>query len=174
MGGVAALLHGEGAGGDPADGGGDRPDRRFRAGRGLREGRRALRGGRARPADRRDHGDQRLEPVRGDRTADPGPLHARRRQALNGGRRLRTYAGGRPRQQSLSGAPSYGSGSGRRPDSGQIRPSSRTASRSSVSSCTDASMRARENSLMSRPWTISYFPSFVVTGKEEMMPSGTP
>ncbi|CAM5446189.1 hypothetical protein SGRI78S_04069 [Streptomyces griseus subsp. griseus] len=56
----------------------------------------------------------------------------------------------------------------------QIRPSSRTASRSSVSSLTDASMRVRENSLMSRPWTISYFPSFVVTGKEEMMPSGTP
>ncbi|SCE09844.1 alkylhydroperoxidase AhpD family core domain-containing protein [Streptomyces sp. DvalAA-19] len=57
---------------------------------------------------------------------------------------------------------------------GQIRPSSRTASRSSVSSLTDASMRARENSLMSRPWTISYVPFFVVTGKEEMMPSGTP
>jgi hypothetical protein len=35
-------------------------------------------------------------------------------------------------------------------------------------------MRAREKSLMSRPWTISYLPSFVVTGKEEMRPSGTP
>ena len=35
-------------------------------------------------------------------------------------------------------------------------------------------MRARENSLMSRPWTISYLPSLVVTGKEEIRPSGTP
>ena len=55
-----------------------------------------------------------------------------------------------------------------------MRPRARTASRSSASSCTDASMRARENSLMSRPWTISYEPFFVVTGKEEMMPSATP
>ena len=39
---------------------------RLRAGRGVREGREALRGGRAGPADRRDHGDQRLEPLRRD------------------------------------------------------------------------------------------------------------
>ncbi len=56
----------------------------------------------------------------------------------------------------------------------QIRPRPRTASRSSSSSLTEASIRARENSLMSRPWTISYWPSLVVTGKEEMIPSGTP
>lgn len=37
----------------------------------------------------------------------------------------------------------------------QIRPRARTASRSSSSSLTEASMRVRENSLMSRPWTIS-------------------
>jgi hypothetical protein len=43
-----------------------------------------------------------------------------------------------------------------------------------MSSATEASIRAREKSLMSRPWTISNLPSFAVTGKEEMMPSGTP
>src|SRR5699024_7164747 len=35
-------------------------------------------------------------------------------------------------------------------------------------------MRPREKSSMSRPWTISYEPSFVVTGNEETMPSGMP
>src|SRR6185437_11369899 len=57
---------------------------------------------------------------------------------------------------------------------GQIRPSSRTASRSSDSSLTEASIRPRENSLISRPWTISKSPLRVVTGNEETRPSGTP
>ncbi len=57
---------------------------------------------------------------------------------------------------------------------GQMRPSSATASRSSTSSPTEASIRLREKSEISRPWTISYAPSRVVTGKEEMMPAGTP
>ncbi len=64
------------------------------------------------------------------------------------------------------------SGIGAGPD--QMRPRPRTASRSSSSSFTEASMRARENSLISRPWTISYFPPEQVTGKEEIRPSGTP
>ena len=63
-----------------------------------------------------------------------------------------------------------------------MRPSARTASRSSVSSRTEASIRsrenasilARENSLISSPWTIVYAPSRVVQGNEEMRPSGTP
>ena len=49
-----------------------------------------------------------------------------------------------------------------------------TASRSSVSSAAVASILPREKSSISRPWTISHSPSFVVTGKEEMRPSGTP
>ena len=57
---------------------------------------------------------------------------------------------------------------------GQIRPSSVTASRSSASSAVEASIRAREKSSISRPWTISQSPSLVVTGKEEIRPSGTP
>jgi hypothetical protein len=56
----------------------------------------------------------------------------------------------------------------------QMRPSFCTVSRSSTSSATEASMRAREKSSISRPWTISYLPSFAVTGKDEMRPSGTP
>ena len=56
----------------------------------------------------------------------------------------------------------------------QIRPSSFTASRSSASSATLASMRAREKSSMSSPCTISYSPSAQVTGNEEMRPSATP
>ncbi len=59
-------------------------------------------------------------------------------------------------------------------NSGQMRPRPRTASRSSSSSFTEASMRVRENSLISRPWTISYAPSLQTTGKEEIRPSGTP
>ena len=66
--------------------------------------------------------------------------------------------------------------SGRHPVSGegQIRPRPLTASRSSTSSATEASIFAREKSSISRPWTISQRPSFTVTGKEEMMPSCTP
>jgi len=56
----------------------------------------------------------------------------------------------------------------------QTSPSSLTASRSSTSSATDASMRPRENSSISRPWTISHLPATERTGKEEMIPSGTP
>ena len=39
---------------------------------------------------------------------------------------------------------------------------------------TQASMRAREKSLISRPCTISYLPSLPLTGKDEIRPSGTP
>ena len=35
-------------------------------------------------------------------------------------------------------------------------------------------MRARENSSISRPWTICHSPPSDVTGKDEMRPSGTP
>ena len=66
---------------------------------------------------------------------------------------------------------------GRSPDQAvvaQIRPRDRTASRSSASSATLASILPREKSLISRPWTISYAPPAVVHGKEEMRPSGTP
>ena len=37
-----------------------------------------------------------------------------------------------------------------------------------------ASIRPREKSSISRPWTISQLPLLVVTGKEEIRPSGTP
>ena len=40
-------------------------------------------------------------------------------------------------------------------DIAQTRPSLTTSSRSETSSATEASIRPRENSLMSRPWTIS-------------------
>lgn len=56
----------------------------------------------------------------------------------------------------------------------QIRPSSCTAARSDSSSATEASMRARENSEMSRPCTMDQSPPDVVTGKELTSPSGTP
>ena len=54
------------------------------------------------------------------------------------------------------------------------RPRPCTASRSSASSATEASMRAREKSSISRPWTISHLPPRESTGNEEMRPSGTP
>ena len=54
------------------------------------------------------------------------------------------------------------------------RPSLATASRSSWSSSTVLSMRSRENSGTSRPWTISHSPPRCVTGNEVMIPSGTP
>ena len=56
----------------------------------------------------------------------------------------------------------------------QISPSSLTASRSSASSATEASIRPREKSSISRPWTISQSPSLEVTGNDETRPSGTP
>src|SRR5689334_7531767 len=56
----------------------------------------------------------------------------------------------------------------------QIRPRPFTASRSSTSSATEASIRPRENSSISRPWMISYEPPEQRTGNDEMMPSGTP
>ena len=43
-----------------------------------------------------------------------------------------------------------------------------TASRSSASSATDASIRAREKSSISRPWTIAQSPPEVVTGLRRM------
>ena len=55
----------------------------------------------------------------------------------------------------------------------QISPSSLTASRSSASSLVEASILVREKSLMSSPWTISQSPLLVVTGNEEIRPSGT-
>src|SRR4051794_22720553 len=56
----------------------------------------------------------------------------------------------------------------------QIRPSSVTAWRSSASSAVDASIRPREKSSISRPWTIDQSPLDVVTGNDEIRPSGTP
>src|SRR5699024_7692121 len=60
------------------------------------------------------------------------------------------------------------------PAPAQIRPRPLTASRSWVSSATEASMRCREKSLISRSCTISHWPPLERTGKEEMSPSGTP
>lgn len=57
---------------------------------------------------------------------------------------------------------------------GQTRPSARTASASSWSSATEASIRARENGSISRPCTICQLPPSVVTGNDETSPSGTP
>ena len=56
----------------------------------------------------------------------------------------------------------------------QISPRPLTASRSSASSATEASILPREKSSMSRPWTISQEPFVEVTGKPEIRPSGTP
>src|ERR1700761_2470339 len=56
----------------------------------------------------------------------------------------------------------------------QIRPRSETALRSSASSAVDLSIRAREKSLISRPCTMLQLPSLVVTGNDEIRPSGTP
>ena len=53
-----------------------------------------------------------------------------------------------------------------------MRPSVRTASRSSISSATLLSILPREKSLISRPGTIWYAPSEVVQGNEEISPSG--
>jgi len=55
-----------------------------------------------------------------------------------------------------------------------MRPSAFTASRSSRSSATVASMRERENSSISSPCTTFHAPFSEVTGKLEMMPSVTP
>src|SRR5262249_13985695 len=56
----------------------------------------------------------------------------------------------------------------------QMSPSSVTALRSSASSAVDLSIRPRENSSISSPCTIDQLPSLVVTGNEEIRPSGTP
>ncbi|MGX1271912.1 AhpD family alkylhydroperoxidase [Streptomyces phaeoluteigriseus] len=56
--------------------GGHRPDGGLRTGLGVRAGRRALRAGGAGAADRRDHGDQRVEPVRRDLPPGAGALPA--------------------------------------------------------------------------------------------------
>jgi len=55
----------------------------------------------------------------------------------------------------------------------QISPRALTASRSSASSATEASILPRENSSMSSPWTISHDPPLDVTGNPEMRPAGT-
>jgi hypothetical protein len=55
-----------------------------------------------------------------------------------------------------------------------MRPRPLTASRSSASSATDASIFSRENVLMSTPWMISHCPLTLRQGNEEMRPSGTP
>src|SRR5215212_11057152 len=60
------------------------------------------------------------------------------------------------------------------PKATQIRPNSTTASRSSASSAVEASMREREKSSISRPETMVHSPCLVVTGKDEIRPSGTP
>ena len=56
----------------------------------------------------------------------------------------------------------------------QIRPRSVTALRSSASSAVDLSIRLREKSLMSSPCTMLQSPPLVVTGNDEIRPSGTP
>ena len=53
----------------------------------------------------------------------------------------------------------------------QTRPSSATASRSARSSATEASIRSREKSVISRPSTIEYSPSEHVHGRPQMIPS---
>ena len=53
-----------------------------------------------------------------------------------------------------------------------MRPSSRTASRSSASSATDASMRPREKSSMSRPCTTVHSPLVHVAGNDGDEPLG--
>src|SRR5206468_1312879 len=60
---------------------------------------------------------------------------------------------------------------------GAFQPSSPiepTVSRSSTSSATVASIRDPENGSMSRSCTIEYTPPLVVTGNEEIKPTGTP
>jgi AcrR family transcriptional regulator len=54
------------------------------------------------------------------------------------------------------------------------RPSSATASRSSINSATLASMRTREKSSRSSPPTTDHSPRSVVHGKDDTSPSGTP
>ena len=54
------------------------------------------------------------------------------------------------------------------------RPMARTASRSSSSSATDASILARENAVIARSGTICQRPSTARTGNEHTSPSGTP
>ena len=56
---------------------------------------------------------------------------------------------------------------------GYTSPSFATASRSSWSSLTVLLIRSREKSGTSRPWTICHSPPDVVTGNDEMIPSGT-
>ena len=56
----------------------------------------------------------------------------------------------------------------------QISPRDRTASCSSVSSATLASILVREKSGMVQPSTIVYVPPLTVHGNEEIRPSGTP
>ena len=53
----------------------------------------------------------------------------------------------------------------------QMRLRALTASRSSASSATEASIFPREKSSISSPWTIDHWPSLTVTGNEEMSPS---
>ena len=53
-------------------------------------------------------------------------------------------------------------------------PSWLTASRSSCSSITLASIRSREKSGTSRPWTIDHSPPLQVQGTPQMMPSPIP
>lgn len=49
-----------------------------------------------------------------------------------------------------------------------------TALRSSANSAVDLSIRPRENSSISKPLTIVQLPPLVVTGNEEIKPSGDP
>src|SRR5690606_31462346 len=107
----------------------DRLDRRVGAGRGVRAGRRPLRGGGTGAARRGDHGDQRVEPVRGDVPSDAGPLPAgaaaltylsgRRapervrppRRRGRGGRTRSSGSAGRCRSPPCAGAGTAGQGS---------------------------------------------------------------
>ena len=77
---------------------------------------------------------------------------------------------GLPRDVTHSRAPLVDHGA---PGRGQIRPSFVTASRSSRSSFTVASIFARAKSLISRPSTIDHSPFAHVHGKLEISPSST-
>ncbi len=97
------------------------------------------------------------------RAARPPPPPSRRRPRARAA--ASAWRGRAPR-------PCTCSGSSRR--RAQTRPSFCTASRSPTSSSTVLSMRCWENSGTSRPCTISYSPSAVRHGNEEMIPSATP
>ena len=149
------------------------------AGRHELVGRAARRGLPARrrgvPRLRRDHQSRRVQRLHGqllphlpDRRQGPGRQHHLEVPEVDPTphpERERGAVRSLPRRHSASIGPD---------DGAQMRPRPLTASRSSTSSATEASMRAREKSSMSRPWTMEYSPPEQVTGNDDMRPSGTP